>query len=422
MQSIIMHIDLNSYFASVAQQDNPAFRGKPVGVCEHLGGIIIGASIEAKRWGITTGTPVWEARKIFPKIILTKTHPDRYRFYTTRFVKVVSDYTAEVEKYSIDEVFLDVTKVCNVKIRNKKSGAWDMADPFEEAIGIAKEIKQRFFLEVGDWLTCSVGIAWNKTVAKIASDMKKPDGLVVVRPENKHLLYKQLSLTDIPGIGKRQERRLNELGIRTLEDLRKYPKSHLVSIFGINGHHLFSMGQLEASFKPTIATESEIKSMGHMYTLPVEFREKKFFVPVLYKLSEMVGQRLRKEKMMGNVIHFHIHDSNYACFGKSRKLGEYIFDGREIFLQAANIFEKLNLPPTVFKLIGVTVSGLVAMANQLSLFPSVERSKRVGTTLDIINQKYGNFTISRAAQFGARQVLQDSVGFGRMKEFKSWKK
>src|SRR3990167_4555999 len=114
MQTIIMHLDMNSYFASVLQQDNPEYRGKPVGVCEHLGGIIIGASIEAKKWGIKTGTPVWEARKLFPKIILTHTHPDRYRFYTKRMLKVVSDYTAYVEKDSIDEVFLDITKVCNI--------------------------------------------------------------------------------------------------------------------------------------------------------------------------------------------------------------------------------------------------------------------------------------------------------------------
>src|SRR6202142_692800 len=100
MQPIVMHLDMNSYFASVEQQENPEYRGKVLGVCEHLGGIIIAASIEAKRWGIKTGTPVWEARKLYPKIILSPTHPDRYRLYISRVLKIVGDYTGKVQQYS----------------------------------------------------------------------------------------------------------------------------------------------------------------------------------------------------------------------------------------------------------------------------------------------------------------------------------
>src|ERR1700730_4375044 len=116
MQPIVMHLDMNSYFATVEQQDNLAWRGKPLGVCEHLGGIIIAASVEAKRWGIKTGTPVWEARKLYPKIILTQTHPDRYRFFIKRVINIVNDYTGKVEQYSIDELFADLTKACNVLV------------------------------------------------------------------------------------------------------------------------------------------------------------------------------------------------------------------------------------------------------------------------------------------------------------------
>src|SRR6185503_8000693 len=160
MQRVIMHIDMNSYFATVEQQDNPDWRGKPLGVCEHLGGIIIAASIEAKKWGIKTGTPVWEARKLYPKIILTKTHPDRYRLYTKRFLKVFGDYTDQIEKYSIDEAFVDVTKSCNIQVYKNNELMW--IDPFVEAERIGREIKQRMKREVGDYITCSIGIAWNK--------------------------------------------------------------------------------------------------------------------------------------------------------------------------------------------------------------------------------------------------------------------
>jgi DNA polymerase-4 len=427
MQKVIVHLDMNSYFASVEQQDNPGWRGKPLGVCEHLGGIIIAASIEAKRWGIKTGTPVWEARKLYPKIILTKTNPDRYRLYIKRVIKVVSDYTNFVEQASIDEMYLDVSKYCSLKaVSGKRLG---ISRPFDEAVIIAKEIKRRMKIEVGDWLTCSIGIAENKLLAKIASDLQKPEGLVLVHNDShcaqweslckvvsKEDLYQQLKLTDIPGIARRQEKNLNRLGIRTLLDLKNYPLSKLVARFGINGHHLHKMGQLEGSWKPAVEEDDVIKSIGHMYTLPREFREKKFFVPVLYKLCEMVAARLRKQGLMGNVIHFYVRDKDYNSFGESKSLGFCVYDGREIFVQCMLVFERLAIPKGVFKLIGVTVAGLRPYAAQLSLFGHEERIKRLSSTLDKINGKYGAFTVCRAPILAAKGAFQDSVGFGRIKE------
>ena len=481
MPPIIFHLDMNSYFASVEQQDNQQYRGRPLGVCEHLGGIIIAASIEAKRWGIKTGTPVWEARKLFPKIILTKTHPDRYRLYIKRVIKVVSDYTGLVEQASIDEVFLDMTKACN--IRGLSAGKLlGLRDPFEEAVNIAREIKRRMKVEVGDYLTCSIGIGENKLLAKIGSDMQKPDGIIVIRDKlivpiptlgsglqpptgrslgddklsgvlllTKNELYQRLKLTDIPGIGRRQEKNLNKLGIKTLLNLKNYPLSRLVARFGINGYHLHQMGQLKGSWKPDVERDEIIKSIGHMYTLPKEYREPKFFAPVLYKLCEMVATRLRKQGLMGNVIHFYIHpvtnfngkvglkssteelsqdylhshtgkisngasDKNYEGFGQSLKLGFYVYDGREIFLQCMKIFESFRAPPPAFKLIGVTVAGLRPYVHQLSLFGHEARLRGLVGALDKINAKYGDFTLCRVPILAAKNVFQDSVGFGRIKE------
>ncbi len=448
MQSIIMHLDMNSYFASVEQQDCPAWRGKPVGVCEHLGGIIIGASVEAKKWGITTGAPVWEARKLYPKIILTHTRPEAYRFYTRKFLKVVGDYTGLVEKYSIDECFLDLTKVCNVKI----SGKLPQADPWEEAVNIARQIKHRFKTEVGDWLRCSIGIADNKTVAKIASDMRKPDGLVVVLPDagqgrigpieerpisiaadrrqaaalryggeclvlSKERLYRQLALIDVPGIGRRQERNLGELGIKTLSDLRDYPRSRLVARFGpVMGYHLHSLGRLQSAWKAPVADDEEIKSMGHMYTLPQEYRQREFFMPVLYKLCEMVARRLRRKDLTGNVLHFFAHDKQWQGFGRSLKLGYFLQDGREAFLEIAGTLRSEFRIPDSVRIIGVTIAGLRPRVNQLSLFGDAERERRLAEALDKINDKYGEFSISRAQIIKAGKVFRDSVGFGRIKE------
>lgn len=423
---IIMHIDMNSYFASCEQQENLSWRGQPVGVCEHLGGIIIAASVEAKRWGIKTGTPVWEARKLYPKIILTPTHPEVYRKYTARFMTVLGDYTEKVEKYSIDEAFVDLTKACNIRqAGNDKSFSGKMTDPWQEAERIALEIKRRITKQVGDWLKVSVGIGENKLVAKIASDMQKPNGLVVVRPEDKHKLYDKLKLTDIPGIARRMERRLNNLGIRSLKNLRDYPVSKLVAQFGISGYHLYSMGQLNGSWKEgfTPAEDDSLKSIGHVYTIPQQFRSKPVFEPVLYKLAEMVAARLRVNKLFGNVLSVHLHDQDRNCAGKSKKLDSYINDGREIFLESLGILRSTGVSLEELQqnlyLVGVTISGLRPVFNQQSLFPAVAKGQRLTFALDKINEKYEDFTVARIPAWQARNIIRDSIGFGRMKEFKT---
>ncbi len=427
-QQIIAHIDMNSYFATAEQQDNPAWRGHPVGVCEHLGGIIIAASVEAKKWGIKTGTPVWEARRIYPKIFLTKTHPDRYRFYTARFLKVFADYTDRIEKYSIDEAFLDLTKACNIRVPIELGGKKTLVrvDPWEEAVRICNEIKTRMKTEVGDYITCSVGLSYSKLVAKIASDLQKPDGMVVVRPEDKNSLYSRLQLTDIPGIGNRMERRLNKLGIKTLVDLRDYPLSRLVTHFGIQGYHLHSMGQLQGSWKESFGQEvvgDSMKSIGHMYTIPMEFRNKKVMKQVLYKLSEMVGIRLRVNGLMGDTVHVHVHDPERLCVSRGGKIGGYIQDGRDIYFEAMALLAQTGVSLEELEkhsyLVGVTVAGLKVHTDQPSLFGGKKYNNQLLQALDKINQKYDDFTVARVPAFLARNIIRDSVGFGRMKEFKT---
>jgi DNA polymerase IV len=429
-QPIIAHIDMNSYFASVAQQDRPEWRGKPLGVCEHLGGIIIAPSVEAKRWGIKTGMPVWEAKKLYPKIILTQTSPDRYRYYTARFLKVFGDYTDRIEKYSIDEAFLDLTKACN--IREYKNGQWVKADPWQEAAKVAREIKARMVHEVGDWIRCSVGISYSKLVAKIASDLQKPDGLVIVRPEDKQSLYDRLELTDIPGIGNRMKRSLRKLGIRTLANLRDYPLSKLVTYYGISGYHLHSMGQLEGSWKESFEEDvvaEPLKSIGHMYTIPIEYRKRGVMKPVLYKLCEMVAARLRVNELMGDVAHVFTHNSEGMAAGRGGKIGYYTQDGREIYGEALALLEQAaRQSNTSLKeldkdcyFVGITLAGLVPFAPQENLFHQQknQQQRSLMAALDKINEKYEDFTIARVPAFLARDIIRDSVGFGRMKEFKT---
>jgi len=414
MQTVIAHLDMNSYFASVEQQCTPEWRGRPLGVCEHLGGIIIAASREAKKWGIKTGTPVWEARKLYPKIILTKTSPEQYRHYHRLFVKIVSEYTDRLERPSIDEVVMDFTRICN--IRKPEKGKLAFADPFEEAERIARNIKLQMRRVMGEVLTCSIGIADNKLLAKIASNLKKPDGLTVVRPAEKAGLYRVLGLRDVPGIGYRIEKRLRALGVNSLAELRDYPKSRLVALFGLPGYHLHSLGQLENTASPQVEEDLSAKSIGHMYTLPKEFRKPEFFEPVLFKLSEMVARRLRKKWLGGRVLSVYVHTADDKWAGRSAKFGFRVWEGGEIFYQARRILKGLGLRRPVAKLIGISVAGLEPALAQPDLFGFEARQGRVARALDKINSKYGSFTVCRVPVLKAKAVFHDSVGFGRVKE------
>ncbi|MDB4940054.1 MAG: polymerase [Candidatus Doudnabacteria bacterium] len=406
----IFHVDMNSYFASCEQQANPFLRGKPIGVCEHLGGIIIAPSIEAKKFGVKTGMPVWEAKKLCPQIKLFFTDPEKYRETTHRFLYIFGKYTEEIEKYSIDEAFLDLT--ANVK---------DFVDPWTEAERIAVEIKKEMKKYVGDWIQCSIGIGANKFIAKIGSDLQKPNGLTIVRPEDKDFLYDRLKLTDVPGIAWRTERNLNLLGIKSLRDLRDYPESNLIAHFGIVGRHLHMMGNLEGSWHESFESEEQAakqKSMGHAYTLPKRCDDIKVASQMLYKISEMVGKRLREGGVVANIVHLIVNDKEGSYYQKSKKLNYYLQDGRDIFLEVNNMFIERARTSSKFKLIGVTASGLKDFSNQQSLFETDRKKELLVKSLDKINDKYGDSTISRVPVWQAQDYIRDSVGFGRMREFK----
>lgn len=414
---IILHIDMNSYFATVEQQDDISLRGKPVGICEHLGGIIIAASVEAKKIGIKTGTPVWEAKKIYPAIVLRPTRANRYREITRSFLKIFHDYTDNVDVFSIDEAFIDVTHICAVKKPTSKG--WVVADPFAEAVLLAKEIKRRIRVEVGDWLSCSVGIAENKLLAKIGSDMQKPDGLVVIRPQDIPEVMGKLDLLSVPGIGRRQLRRLGVLGIHTLKDLSVYPESNLIARFGILGYHLARLGRLEGTVSESFRPQTEIKSMGHMYTLPKKWRVPGFALPMLQRLSDMVARRMRAKGLAASSIAAYFDTIENESIGGYQEKLPCFSSGRELFEYAKLLLQRksrVHLNTVSVRFIGVTAGHLLPYVKQLSLFPELNRAKTIAETIDSIEEKYGSGTVGFAGSFKALGAFRDTVGFGRVKE------
>jgi DNA polymerase-4 len=290
---------------------------------------------------------------------------------------------------------------------------------------VAREIKAKIFKKCGECIKCSVGIADNKLLAKIGSDLQKPDGLTVIRPQDKDSLYDRLKLTDIPGIARRTEGSLNSLGIFTLRELRDYPYDRLVAHFGIMGHHLHCAGQLRGSWgEGSFGGERAevIKSMGHAYTMPARTSDPDVVVSVLCKLSEMVGRRLRLAGLSGTNVHCTV-----GKFSQQVKVGHQLNDGREIFLEAVKMFEGYlasagargeSARGEIFRYVGVTVSGLQHDSGQAPLFERERRAAHLVASLDKINDKYGDFTVSRVPAWKARSIIRDSIGFGRMKEFR----
>jgi len=502
---IIFHIDMNSYFASCEQQANPHLRGRPVGVCEHLGGIIIAPSVEAKRLGIRTATPVWEAKKICPDIILLPVDPPKYREITRRFLKIFFEYTDLVERYSIDEAFLDVTHLLSGRRQdmsqtpsNSPLAKWEKKgnEPFldvtdasdvrpsligrseldsesvqkridpnfhqddgkvgyyesklgRDALILALEIKWRIRREIGEWLTCSVGVAQNKLLAKIASDLEKPDGLTVIKPGDISQLYSRLRLTDIPGIGNRVARQLNLLGIFSIQELAEYPESLLRAHFGIVGHYLHEMGNFRGSAliesdkvhkeetKPYLsylnveAKSAEaprregrrrIKSMGHAYTMPAATADRRVIKKLLFKLSEKIAVRLRRQNFWGSEIscyvRFAVSDKDRqarAGMGRSHRVHDFTNSGQAIFKQAWKIFQSFNIDFPV-RMVGVTVAGLAENCSNEPLFERYKKSEWALSAQDRINGKYGDFTLRSAVLIDALNLAPDTVGFGRMKE------
>jgi DNA polymerase-4 len=210
-QPLIMHVDLNSCFATIEQQANPLFRGKPLVVAAYNtpGGCVVAPSIEAKRFGIKTGMTVRDAKLLYPGVIVRPPDPPKYRAVHLQFRKIFTDYSPAVSPKSIDEAVIDFTDTYALYKRS--------------LIDIGKEIKRRFREEIGEWMRCSIGIGTNRFLAKLAASLKKPDGLTVIDHTNVLSVYNQVGLLDLNGINTKYQARLNAAGIFTPMELSGRP-------------------------------------------------------------------------------------------------------------------------------------------------------------------------------------------------------
>jgi len=388
---------MNSYFASVEQQANPFLRGKSIGVCAYLSpnGTIIASSIEAKARGINTGTKGREAQVLDPGIILLENEPAKYRSITERIFNIFKEYTDTVEPYSIDEAFLDLS-------------GW--VHDFKQAEKMACEIQSRIKTDVGEWLNSSVGISWTKFLAKFASDIAPKKSVLIINDESKLIsTLKDRSLTDAWGINVRTESKLNYLGIKNLLELKKYSSSKIRHSLGSQGYYLWAnVNGVEISSVNKGSVDS--KSVGHSCCLPKKTKDKKYLRPVLFKLCEKTGRRLRSSEREAQGISIYLAYTQGGGVGKSWKTSEKIFTTEEIFLRANKFLENADLLFPV-RMIAVTVTRLSSVSSQMSLFEDGLSVKELSRSMDKINDKYGEFTVTRGHMFGTGDVVKDRVGF-----------
>lgn len=397
-----LHLDLNSCFASIEQQANPFLRGKPVVVVSYptRGGCILASSVEAKRLGIKTGMRVFEGQEKYSKLVVLKPDPWKYRNVHLKLKKILLEYTDDLSPKSIDEFVLNLkdylltyrTRSCTV---------------------VAQELKNRIKKEIGDWLTVSVGIAPNRYLAKVAAGLHKPDGLDEINKNNFLDIYTNLKLTDLTGIKSKNAVRLNAFGIYSVLDFYQSPiwklKSAFHSITGLYWHMRLSGYEIDN-------VEFCRKSFGNSVALGKDISKMEDLSPILARLTEKVCSRLRGTGYQASGVHLALVYKNGTSWHKGRKLSESRFDTRDIYKAVFRLLMEANPISPVLN-IAVSLFDLTRFGTlQMGLFEDRDKKERLVRSEDLINKRWGDFTIGSVRSFSGAKVVLDRIAFGGVKE------
>ncbi|MDT4835176.1 DNA polymerase IV 1 [compost metagenome] len=395
---LIMHIDLNSCFATVEQQSRPMLRGRPVVIVnrrtEHTS--IVTASYEAKALGVTVGMRVRDAKLLAPGLVALESDPAKYRFVYHRMMDIMKSYSAHVTMKSIDEGVIDFHQATD-KMRQR---------PLED---IGYEIKQRLKDEIGCAMRCNVGIATNRFLAKTAAGLHKPDGLDVITHDNLRATLETLKLTDLTGIAGRNEHRLNAVGIYTpLQFLdasnETLHKMVFKSIVGGQWHQRLRGWEVDD-------VTHDMKTVGRQYVLEANDLSRAEIVQRLHHLCESVGSRLRSQNRVarGVFVYAKTYDRGYWHARKMHELP--FFSDNAIYTQASLLFAGA---PHHIKEIGVSCYELGGDNDpQLSLFgDQVAREHRLVDAMDVINQRYGERVVHSADTLGTGRFVRQKIPFG----------
>lgn len=385
MNRVVLHVDMNNFYASVECFLHPEYREGAVAVAgdaKKRHGIVLAKNNQAKKMGIKTGEPLWSAYGKCRELKVVQANYANYTRFSNLSRDIFREYTEYVEPFGLDEAWLDITALCA---------------SFEDGARIADEIRERLKSELG--LTASIGVSFNKIFAKLGSDMKKPDATTVISRDNYKQLVWALPASDLLQVGKKTMKKLELRGIYTIGDLAKSRPLRLEAMLGKWGRiiHLFANGMDESKVR-AFTEYDEVKSVGNSTTTPRDLTTEEDVKLTVYILAESVAERLRLKKLKGNVIEIYIRDNQLNSISRQEAIQGRTNLAQEIAEEAMKLFRKnyhWNYP---VRSIGVAVNGLSGEERgQILLFDDARRMKKEALeyTVDDLRRRFGQKSINR---------------------------
>lgn len=383
---VILHVDMNAFYCSVHEAEEPdRYRNRPTAVAgsvELRKGVIVTCSYTARKMGVSTGMTVSQGLKKCPELIVIQPDFHLYRKYSRAFMDIAYEYTPLLQAVSIDECYLDIT------------GSKQFGTPLE----IAHEIQQRIRQELG--LPCSIGIAPNKLLAKMASDMKKPNGVTVLRIRDVPKLLWDKPCSDLFGIGRKTAEKLKTMRIYTIGQLAAADERKLIERFGVSGSWMKRAANgLDDS--PVSDEREKNKSIGHTTTLPRDISRMEEVQRVLLNVADQVARRLRRQNLMAQTIQITIRTPDMKTITRSQSLDTVTEQAEDIYREACELYRRHWSEDKPVRLLGITLQNLVPKeesALQLDLFDYEQQPKKesLTRTMDMLRDKFGEDAVLTA--------------------------
>ena len=386
MERIILHSDMNNFYASVECLYHPELRGKPVAVAgdpEARHGIVLAKNYPAKACGVQTGDPLWMARQKCPDIVFTPPHYDRYMQFSTAAREIYSEYTDQVEPYGLDECWLDVTGSIAL---------------FGDGRAIADELRRRIRQELG--VTASVGVSYNKIFAKLGSDMKKPDATTVITSERFKEIVWPLPVSDLLYVGRATHAKLKRYCIKTIGDLAAADQRFLQRLLGQNGMMLWCFANgLDTSPVSNVGAKSLIHSIGNSTTAPRDLVTDEDIKITLYVLCESVSARMREYDFVCDTVQLGVRDNELQSYERQGKLPYPNRTAKALFEKAFELYKRNHLSGKPVRSLSVRACRLSVRENeQLSLMPDVaaiQKQEELESAVDALRNRFGHFSVQR---------------------------